>query len=118
MIPSVLFGIIDATDTAPHNSMILGFRISIWESRYSRHAAFSSGSGLRLCGGRHFIVLQMYIFSFLEKPTHSKILSKSWPERPTNGEPCKSSCSPGASPISIIRELGTPPEKTVLVLLL
>src|SRR5512144_1572228 len=39
----------------------------------------------------------------------------SWPARPTNGTPVRSSSAPGASPTSISRAVGEPVPKTVLV---
>ena len=38
--------------------------------------------------------------------------SSNWPERPTNGRPCRSSSAPGASPTSISREPGVPSANT------
>ena len=39
----------------------------------------------------------------------------SWPARPTNGSPCRSSCSPGPSPTNIRSACGSPTPKTTWV---
>src|SRR6266542_6095347 len=41
--------------------------------------------------------------------------SRSFPDRPTNGSPCRSSCSPGPSPTNIRSAFGSPTPKTTLV---
>ena len=43
------------------------------------------------------------------------MLSSNWPDLPTNGSPCASSCSPGASPTTIQWAAVWPVPKTVLV---
>ena len=45
-------------------------------------------------------------------PIASMIFVSSWPARPTNGSPCRSSSSPGASPTNINRACGLPTPNT------
>ena len=76
------------------------------------HRASSSGSGLRLPGGRHFVVFAMYTLR-RDHPIASIILSSSSPAGPTNGSPRLSSCSPGASPTNISGAPGSPTPNTI-----
>ena len=77
-------------------------------------AFISSGVGFRFCGGLHFSMFAMYMFS-LFSPTFSSSLSRFFPAAPQNGIPCSSSFFPGASPIKSISALGFPPPITMFV---
>src|SRR5262245_19969998 len=48
-------------------------------------------------------------------PTDSSIFVRSCPARPTNGFPCRSSSSPGPSPMTMRRASGWPLPKTIVV---
>ena len=86
----------------------------ICSSRNGRHEATSSGSGLRLLGGRHFRTFAMKTSSRF-MPIASMIFVRSWPARPTNARPCSSSSRPGASPTNISSAFGLPWPKTMFV---
>ena len=55
--------------------------------RYGSHRSISSGSGLRLPGGRHFKILQIKTSSRFN-PIASSILFRNCPALPTKGSPC------------------------------
>ncbi len=61
-------------------------------------SATSSGVGSRLPGGRHLSTLAMYTVSRGRARCARSIELSSWPARPTNGSPWRSSSAPGASP--------------------
>src|SRR6056297_307591 len=93
--------------TLPSVATIFGFTMRICCSRVSALARVSSGRGLRLPGGLRLTRFVMYTSSRC-RPTLSRIRSRSWPARPTNGRPLRSSSSPGASP-TIIRSASSGP---------
>ncbi len=76
--------------------------------------ATSSGSGLRLLGGRHFRTLAMKTSSRFF-PIASMIFVRSWPARPTKARPCSSSSRPGASPTNMSSAFGLPWPNTMFV---
>ncbi|KAG1373550.1 hypothetical protein G6F59_018487 [Rhizopus arrhizus] len=82
----------------PSTRMRSGFSKAICRIRYGLQAAISSGLGLRLPGGRHLITLVMNTSVSRLMPTAASMASSNWPDRPTKGWPCRSSCAPGASP--------------------
>ena len=75
-----------------------GWMMASWASRYSRQAAASTGSGVRLPGGRHLRMFRMYTSWRRSFMPLTMMLVRSWPARPTNGSPWRSSSAPGASP--------------------
>ncbi len=94
--------------------MIFGCTNSTCRRRKGSHCAISSGSGLRLPGGRHFSTLAMKTLSRRFRPSARSMLSRSLPAWPTKGSPCRSSFSPGASPITSQSACCGPTPKTVL----
>lgn len=77
-------------------------------------ASCSASCGSRFCGGLHFTILAIYIFLCRSKSTAFNILSNNLPPLPTNGSPCKSSFSPGPSPIKRTSAFLLPTPKTTL----
>ena len=98
----------------PTASMIFGLSSAIWFDRYGRQRDTSSGFGSRLPGGRHLRMLAMNTVS-RGRPMASSIALSSWPARPTNGSPCRSSSAPGASPITSHSARVLPTPNTVCV---
>ena len=97
----------------PMATISLGSISSIWRIRCGAHLRTSSGSGLRLPGGRHFRTLAIYTFSPRFRPIAASILSSSRPACPTKGSPSRSSSAPGASPISSQSACSSPTPSTV-----
>src|SRR5262249_42586589 len=83
-------------------------------SSHGAHASISSGCGSRLPGGRHFTTFAMYTSSRV-KPIPSMSWVSSWPARPTNGSPFRSSCSPGPSPTNMRLASARPTPNTTCV---
>ena len=97
----------------PRQRMIFGSTRAICRARKGAQACCSSGSGSRLCGGRHLTMLAIYT-RVRSRSTSSSIVSSSLPAGPTKGRPCRSSCSPGPSPISMISACSFPSPNTRL----
>jgi hypothetical protein len=76
----------------------------------ARRSACSCGVGVRLPGGRQNTVLVTKARS--STPAALSMRSSSWPARPTNGAPCRSSSAPGPSPMIISGASAGPRETT------
>src|SRR5579862_381334 len=113
VMPLLVFSSVFAAG-APSATITRGEINSSCSVRNGEHAAISSGSGVRLFGGRHLTVLQMYTSSRFN-PIAPMILLSNWPARPTNGSPCKSSSWPGPSPTKTSFALRLPVPKTTFV---
>ena len=57
----------------------------------------------------------MYTWARWSPASSASNRSRSWPERPTNGRPCRSSSRPGPSPTTIRSACGSPSPKTTVV---
>ena len=99
----------------PIARIIFGCKTSICASRKALQAAHSSCSGSRFLGGRHFTIFAIKQFALRSSSMALSILSSSCPARPTNGKPCRSSSSPGPSPIIITSGFSAPIPGTVLL---
>ena len=97
----------------PSATITTGLMRAICACRNGEHCSISSGSGLRLSGGRHFTTFAMYTCS-RARPIALMICVSNCPARPTNGSPFQSSSAPGPSPMNISRACGSPTPKTML----
>ena len=67
-----------------------GWIVAICRCSHGMQAAISSGAGVRFPGGRHFRMFAMKTW-LRSIPNFFSVFVSSWPARPTNGSPCRSS---------------------------